>query len=117
MKLLNPWIDPRVLQVKPADAEKYLIQRGWQQVKPYSRNLTAYSRPGDGEEGSFVYVPLVPDAPEYPQRMIELVAALALEEDRYAVETLNDILQLNNVSVSGNGQVSAHPPAPAVVSQ
>jgi hypothetical protein len=28
----NPWVDPRVLDVRLADAEAYLRDRGWQEA-------------------------------------------------------------------------------------
>jgi hypothetical protein len=103
MKFRNPWVDPRVLELKPADAQGYLANHGWKAMAPYSVNLTAYSRPGEAADGPVVYVLTRQDALEYPQRMIELVAALAFAEDRWAVDVLSDILQAKNALTPVNG--------------
>jgi hypothetical protein len=103
MKFRNPWVDPRVLQLKATDAEAYLANHGWKPMTPYSTNVTAYSRSGDAADGPIVYVPTRYEAIEYPQRMIELVAALAFAEDRWAVDVLSDILQAKNAPTPING--------------
>jgi hypothetical protein len=51
-----------------------------------------------------VRVPLLEQARDYAQRIIELITDLALAEGRYAVEVLNDILQQANAeAVPPNG--------------
>jgi hypothetical protein len=106
MKFRNPWIDPRVLGLKPAQAEIYLSQQGWKPLPPYSKLLTAYQRPTDPPDGPIVYVPKTNDETTRIERMIELVAALAFAEDRWAVEVLSDILQAKTVPSGGNGSAA-----------
>lgn len=92
MKLRNPWIDPRVVQVRPTSARAYLLGHGWQALPIDQPNLLPFASPR-GEEDPVVLVPLREKGRDYPQRVIELVTDLALAENRYAVEVLNDILK------------------------
>jgi hypothetical protein len=55
-----------------------------------------------------VRVPLLEQARDYPQRVIELITGLAHVEDWYAVEILNDILNHNATAAVANS-----PPAVA----
>jgi hypothetical protein len=34
MKFRNPWIDPRITEARPDDAQAYLTGRGWKLVGP-----------------------------------------------------------------------------------
>jgi hypothetical protein len=102
MKFRNPWIDPRIVQVRPAAAQAYLRQRGWKPLTTGQPNLLRFEGP-PGKDGSpTVQVPLLEQGRDYPQRVIELITDLALAEERYAVEVLDDILR----------QPQADPPAP-----
>jgi len=92
MKFRDPWIDPRVLQVRPAQAQAYLHEHGWKPVPSTNPAVVVFTGPGEGEEVPSVVMPVrMEEGAEY-QRMIELVGDLALLEGRYVVEVLNDIL-------------------------
>ena len=94
MKFRNPWIDPRILQVRPSAAQAYLVRRGWKLLGPARQPLLLmYERLGEKEEPSSVLVPTELDDGPLLQRMIDLVGDLARVEDRYAGDVLTDILQ------------------------
>jgi hypothetical protein len=93
MKFHNPWIDPRVTQVRPVAAQAYLRTHAWQPLPVEQANLLPFTK-GSGENDSpILQVPLLEQARDYPQRVVELITDLALAEGRYAVDVLNDILQ------------------------
>jgi hypothetical protein len=102
MKFRNPWIDPRVAQVRPAGAEAYLLRHGWLRL-PDSGTMLHFEGPPGGGEGPAVWLPLQEQARDYTQRVIELITDLALAEDRYAVDVLNDILRESTASGTANG--------------
>jgi hypothetical protein len=102
MKYRNPWIDPRVEQVRPDSAQAYLSNRGWKTLPIEQGSLLPFESPV-GEEGPVVRVALKEEARDYPQRVIELITDVALAEDRYAVEVLNDILATAANGTTGNG--------------
>ncbi len=103
MKFRNPWIDPRVLQVKPADAEAYLLERGWVRVKSAHQNKHAFANSANETSASVVQVAQLDQASDFPQRMIELIGDLATIENRYAGDVLNDILLATKAPNAGNG--------------
>jgi hypothetical protein len=98
MTFRNPWIDPRVLQVKSSDAEAYLRKRGWVRAKCANPNMNAFAN-----STNVVCVAQLDHADDFSQRMIELISALAQIEDRYAVDVLSDILQPANALTPVNG--------------
>jgi hypothetical protein len=111
MKFRNPWIDPRILQVRPADAEDYLRRHGWKPLGPAPANpdLMLFDGPGAGDDNPLLPVPVHTDQGADIQRMIEVITELALFEGRYAGDVLTDILQQKPDSSSarpnGVGQV------------
>jgi hypothetical protein len=107
MKFRNPWIDPRVAQVRSASAQAYLLQHGWKPLTAEQANLQPFEFPS-GEDSPVVLVPLAEEGRDYPQRVIELITELALAEERYAVEVLNDLLGQAGEIMGANG-----PAAPA----
>ena len=112
MHFRNPWIDPRVTQVRSAAVRAYLLAHGWTALPAEQPNLLPFESPA-GEDAPAVRVPVMEDARDYPQRMVELLTDVALAEDRYAVEVLNDILQQQSaVSTNGTGTlIQAEPTA------
>jgi hypothetical protein len=93
MKFRNPWIDPRIVQLAPAEARAYLVRRGWNSLGPASNPvLEIFEGPGEVDDAPAVLVPCKTDQGPMLQRMIDLVSELALFEDRYAVDILNDML-------------------------
>ncbi len=95
MKFRNPWIDPRILRVRPEDVQAYLARQGWHCIGPATDpSLLRYERVEADTNAPTLFVP-VQMAGKGPclDVMIELVAELARHEDRWAVEVLHDILQ------------------------
>jgi hypothetical protein len=114
MQLRNPWIDPRVLEIKSADARRYLLRRGWKLLSAESEPLLDFEGPPNKGEATVVSLPTKEQARDYPQRIIELLTDVALAEDRYAGDLLNDILQqASAVPVSANGPGMPLPVEPA----
>ncbi len=93
MKFRNPWIDPRILQVRSAEVRSYLLRHGWKQVSPESESLLHFEKFSEGGSETIVSVPTKEQARDYTQRVIELITDLALAEDRYAGDVLTDILR------------------------
>ena len=103
MKYRNPWIDPRVEQVRSAAAQAYLIQRGWKPLPKEQPNLIPFSGPGETDESPVVCVPVLEQARDYPQRVIEMITDLAKAEDQFAVEVLDDLLREPGHGAEDNG--------------
>ena len=94
MKFRNPWIDPRIVQVRPEDAQAYLARLGWHLAGPGANpNLLLFDPPPDKEDGPTFMVPVRVDQGPALQWMIDLVTELAVWQDRYAGDVLTDILQ------------------------
>jgi hypothetical protein len=93
MKIHNPWIDPRIEQVCPEEARKYLLRCGWKLIGPANNlALTLYEGPGGGENVPAVLLPSQAADGAMLQRMIDLIAAVAAFEGRYAGDVLTDML-------------------------
>ena len=106
MKFRNPWIDPRILQVRPEEAQAYLSHLGWHLAGPAANpNLLLFDPPQDKEEGPTFMVPVRLDQGPAVQWMIDLVTEVALWQDRYAGDVLTDILQHSRGTAS-NGEPS-----------
>ncbi len=105
MTFRNPWIDPRVVQLGPAEAKDYLVRRGWKSLGPASNPvLEMFEEPGESEGTPSVLVPLEADQGPMLQRMIDLVSDLARFEDRWAVHVLSDMLEPSgDAPVNGPG--------------
>jgi|SRR5208283_4140671 len=92
MKFRNPWIDPRIAQVRPENVQAYLTGHGWKLVGPASNpNLLRYEVEGKLDAPT-LFVPIQVDEGPALQWMIDLVADLARHEDRWAVDVVSDIL-------------------------
>ncbi len=94
LKFRDPWIDPRILQVRPEAVRSYLLGHGWEYVGPAAMPdmLMFDTREPRGDKPN-VLLPLKLEHPQQVQRMIELVGDVALYEDRWAVDVLNDMLR------------------------
>ena len=106
MKIRNPWIDPRVAEVRSKAAQAYLLEHGWKPVGATQPNLLPFAGPKAGKNPPpIVQVPTREQARDYAQRVIEFVTDLALAEGRYAVEVLSELLeaQLDTSAIAGNG--------------
>jgi hypothetical protein len=106
MKFRNPWIDPRVAEVRSKAAQDYLVRHGWKPLEADRSSLLPFAGPKAGKEPSIVRVPLREQTRDYVQRAIELVTDLAVAEGRYAVDVLDDLLQqkLDTPATAGNGR-------------
>ena len=93
MKLRNPWIDPRVSEVRSNAAQAYLLQRGWKPLDGQQPHLLPFTRSKARKNSPILQVPLREHARDYTQRMIEFVTDLALAEGRQAVDVLNELLR------------------------
>jgi hypothetical protein len=109
MKFRNPWIDPRVAQVRPEEVQAYLARHGWKLVGPASNpNLLRYEVMEEHEDAPTLFVPIQADGGPALQWMIELIGELARFEDRWAVDVLNDILgPAPAAALPGNGPDAA----------
>ena len=88
------WIDPRLYGVRAADLQAYLLSKGWKPVPPDRPGVLVFQEPaGGGGEPFYQFVPLDEDWEGYPAQVYDLIAALALIEDRYAGDVLTDILK------------------------
>jgi hypothetical protein len=104
---LTPWIDPRIFAVRVAQVESYLLRHGWKR-RPSPRPQLLFFEGPQADDGEPILQP-VPSAErgsDYVQRIVEVITNLALIEDRYAVEVLNEILQ------SVPGELSPSPVTP-----
>jgi hypothetical protein len=104
MKFRNPWIDPRILQVRPEAVQAYLLSKGWEYLGPAAvPEMLMFDTPQPRGDKPNVLLPLKLDDGAYVQRLVELVGEVALHEDRWAVDVLNDMLRQPVDSASPNG--------------
>jgi hypothetical protein len=91
MKFRNPWIDPRIVQLRPEEVQAYLTQHGWKPVGPAENpDLLRYEVEANAEAPT-LFVPVRVDSGPALQWLIDLVADLARFEDRWAVAVLQDL--------------------------
>ena len=94
MKFRNPWIDPRVTQLRPEAVEAYLLAHGWKLVGPAANPaMLLFERPGPADAPLTVLLPREVSDGASMQRMIDVVAELARSEGRWAVEVVSDLLR------------------------
>ena len=104
MKFRNPWIDPRILQVRPEAVQAYLLSHGWEYLGPAAvPDMLMFDTPRPRGDKPNVLLPLKLEDGAYVQRLIELVGDVALHEDRWAVDVLNDMLRQHVESAPSNG--------------
>jgi hypothetical protein len=104
----NPWVDPRVLDVRPADAEAYLRDHGWQEVDSAMPRAKRFLSPARGSEREAVLVPETVDDGPLLNLLVECVGKVARWEDRYAGEVLNELLG-TPVPAPSNGHPAGTP--------
>lgn len=94
MSGVERWIDPRVGQVKPADAVRYLLARGWKR-QPFPRpGVLLFEGPRDDlGEPIIQMLPASEESADYRDSLIRIITALAIIEDRLAPAVLDDILR------------------------
>lgn len=94
VKTKNPWIDPRLLRLRPEAVKDYLLSKGWVLVGPAKEaDMLMFDTPQPRDDKPNVLLPLKLEHGHQIQRMIELVTELALYEDRYAPDVLDAIEQ------------------------
>jgi hypothetical protein len=94
MNNMDRWVDPRVAQVRTADVQRYLVARGWK-PKPSPRpQLLMFEEPAGRERKPIIQtVPASERGSDYRDGIVRVITNLAVIEDRYAVDVLNDILR------------------------
>ena len=94
MNFNNRWIDPRVVDVRPEDAQAYLLRNGWHRMEAAANPLLVVFEKTD-QHGDAVTVLLPSELDRGPllQRMIDLLADVSRVEDRWAGAILNDVLR------------------------
>jgi hypothetical protein len=114
MKFRNPWIDPRILQLRPEAVQAYLLSHGWEYLGPAMvPELLMFDTPEPRGEKPNVLLPLKLDDGALVQRMIELVGDVAVHEDRWAVEVLDEMLRQPVDSAASNGPATPKQAEPA----
>jgi hypothetical protein len=92
----NPWIDPRVEQLRMAQIENYLHSHGWARSK--LREITRMRAFRDAELHG-VFLPGIEDE-EFLRYAIDAVECLARAEERYAGDVLTDLLSQSAADVA-----------------
>jgi hypothetical protein len=96
MRFRNPWIDPRVAELRSETVRAYLRQHGWSEVGPAEDpTLLRFERTTHSSEAPTLFVPLRSDTSNGLQWMIELVGDLATWQDRFAGAVLSDLLSFD----------------------
>src|SRR5262245_57083323 len=104
MKFRNPWIDPRILQLRPEAVQVYLLSHGWEYLGPADMpEMLLFDTPQPRGDKPNVLLPLRLEEGAYIQRLIDLVGDVALHEGRWAVDVLNDMLRQPLDAASSNG--------------
>jgi hypothetical protein len=101
MKLSNPWIDPRVSEVRPSAVRAYLTHRGWVALDDSEANFQEFEPPSRDDNAMIIRVPQREQGRDYPQRVIEMITDLAMTERRSAVAILDDLLATKEPSANG----------------
>src|SRR5271168_674172 len=90
---LSGWIDPRVELVRVEDVKSYLLSRGWKQASYPRPELLVFEGPLDDDGEPLIQVlPSSEHTRDYRLRVVELISALSIFEDRPAIAILNDLL-------------------------
>jgi len=94
------WIDLRVDRVSVDNVRTYLLSRGWR-LQPYpGPELLVFEGPTDDDGEPILQVlPSSERLRDYRMRVVDLLGALSIIEDRPAVAILTDMLAM----ASGNG--------------
>lgn len=98
------WVDPRVKQVRAAQARAYMEQHGWK-LKPSLRPESLMYEGPRADDGKPILqiVPVSEDFVDYGLSITYLITNLAVIEDRLAVDVLNDMLQIADDMPASNG--------------
>jgi hypothetical protein len=97
MKFRNPWIDPRIVQMRIEQVQAYLSLRGWKCLGPAGDlHLLRYERADGNENAPTLFLPRIVDEGPGLQWLIEVVEEIARFEERWATEVVGDMLRLTN---------------------
>jgi hypothetical protein len=110
MKFRNPWIDPRVADLRPEAVQVYLAQHGWKEVG-LAENPSLLRYEIADPDAPTLFLPRQTDNGAALQWMIELIGTLAFWQGRYAGELLSEVLRCD--SVNGSNGPTAKESAPA----
>jgi hypothetical protein len=112
--LRNPWVDPRVQQLRPEGVRAYLLAHGWEYLGPGEvPDTLMFDTPQPRGDKPNVLLPLKLEHPPQVQRMVELVGDVALHEGRWAVDVLDDMLRQPDQATPVNGPVAPTRAEPA----
>jgi len=118
MRFSNPWIDPRILQLRPDVVRTYLESNGWEYLGPGALpDLLMFDTVQPRGDKPNVLLPTRLDHSYQVQRLIELVTELALHEDRFAGDVLDDLLDEPGEASQLNGLPGSQLSRPADVSR
>ena len=110
MNGMECWVDPRLDTVRVAHVRSYLLARGWEK-RPYARpELLVFQGPSDDTGQPILQIlPSSENLADYRQRLLELITALAVIENRTAPAILDDMLRdsaaANESARNGAGSV------------
>jgi hypothetical protein len=109
------WVDPRVEQVRVADVQSYMLRHGWK-PRPYPRpEALVFGGVLDDDGKEIIQViPSSESLRDYRLRVVQLINALSVFEDRPPVAILNDILAENAAQTAVNGQEGTNAPIKSV---
>ena len=102
----NPWIDPRVLDVRPSDAEAYLRSHGWKEAVSDNAHWKRFLSPSNGNQEA-VLVPVAVDDDSLLNLLVECIGKVAAWEGRYAGELLSELLAVPS-GTHANGTSTSH---------
>jgi hypothetical protein len=98
----SAWVDPRIRSVRVAGVRSYLQKRGWHLQPGPETNLFVFEGPLDDDGEPIIEVlPVSEQMRDFLQRVVELITALSVIEDRPAPEVLSDILAADNATPAG----------------
>jgi hypothetical protein len=103
---LRSWIDPRLYTLTVDNVRSYMLSHGWRLQDDPRGTLLIFEGPTDDfGQAAILTLPVSEKMADYRLRLEDLVSALGIIENRYAVDVLNDMLTSHATS---NGT----PPAP-----
>src|SRR5579871_6526365 len=91
MTFRNPWIDPRVADLRPEAVQAYLSRHGWKEAGPAENPRLVRYETSDPDAPT-LFLPLRIDGGAALQWLVDLIGTLAICEGRFAGDLLSDIL-------------------------
>jgi hypothetical protein len=92
--------------VRPADAETYLRNHGWQEVESGNPQWKRFLSPADGDREA-VILPATTTDEALVNLLVECVGKVAAWEGRFAGEVLDDLLPVG-AAIPSNGATASH---------